>query len=84
MSYCVLCGDRLETAIEHDTGVCNNCVATDGGQVSDDINCLHCMDKRAVKRRYGTVGPGTARRTYIRKCPVCMDNEQSNAGDHNV
>jgi len=37
----------------------------------DDIDCLYCMDQGTVKRRYGTVGAGPARRVYTKDCPLC-------------
>jgi DnaJ-class molecular chaperone len=33
--------------------------------------CPYCWGEGGVKRRYGTVGPGPAKRVKQRECPVC-------------
>jgi hypothetical protein len=48
-------------------------------QSTDDIDCLYCMDQGTVKRRYGTVGPGPAKRVKTIDCPVCAGGEGDGA-----
>jgi len=37
----------------------------------DEPDCLYCLDEGTVKRRYGTVGPGPAKRVKTIDCPMC-------------
>jgi len=37
----------------------------------DEPDCLYCLDEGTVKRRYGTAGPGPAKRVKTIDCPMC-------------
>jgi DnaJ-class molecular chaperone len=39
--------------------------------MSEKVECLYCLGEGTVKRRYGTVEAGPAKRVKIRECPVC-------------
>jgi DnaJ-class molecular chaperone len=39
--------------------------------MTDLVKCPYCWGKGTVKRRYGTVSGGPAKRVEIRECPVC-------------
>jgi len=44
--------------------------------VFEAVDCYYCMDSEYVKRRYGTVGPGPAKRVYEKECPMCGDSDE--------
>jgi DNA-binding transcriptional ArsR family regulator len=37
----------------------------------DDEECIYCRGNGTVTQKYGTIGPGPAKRTYTRECPRC-------------
>jgi DnaJ-class molecular chaperone len=37
----------------------------------DTEDCPYCEGQGTIKRRYGTVGPGPAKRVKTRECPLC-------------
>jgi len=38
---------------------------------NDRVECPYCAGEGTVKRRYGTVEPGPAKRVRTTECPTC-------------
>jgi len=44
--------------------------------VTDLVECPYCRGEGTVKRRYGKVEGGPARRVEVRECPVCEGDRE--------